>query len=48
MLTTMDRFIKVVKLQPYPDSFQNTYSKMKQTSYYKCIHQMELFDTHFV
>jgi len=28
--------------------FQNTYSKMKQTSDYECTHQMELFDTHFV
>jgi len=38
----------VLKLQPNQDSFQNAYSKMKQTSDYECTHQMELFDTHFV
>ena len=38
----------MVKLQHYLDYFQNTHSKLKQTSEYECTHQMELFDTDFV
>ena len=48
LLVTSNRYVQVVKPQPYTDNFQNTYSKIKQTSDYECTHQMELFDTHFV
>ena len=37
-LATSNRYLQVVKSQPYLDSFQNTSSKVKQTSDYECIH----------
>ena len=49
LLVTSNRYVQVVKPQPHPDNFQNTYSKMKTNiRLWMYTHQMELFDTHFV
>ena len=37
-LAISNRYVQEVKSQPYLDYFQNTHSKLKQTSDYECTH----------
>ena len=47
MLVISYHYLQVVKSQPYPNCFQDTW-KWKQTSNDECTHQMELLDIYFV
>ena len=37
-LDVSNRYLQVVKSQPYLGCFQNTHSKVKETSDYECTH----------